>query len=238
MQTPWDAFETPDRVLDDTGLTPGQKRCILREWALVARTQRSEEAPHKTEPDQIQKALAKLACAESDDNSETPLVRDVMTALNEVIHVDHDLHEAMDRMRRYRVTTIPVVDGEQVVGVLAARDIRAAQSEAEAQEVSTRVGDHVHSDVAFCYADDTLATARVLMDKSGHDELLVVDPEGQMIGVMSLQQVRGALDEDNAPVSQETNRDVEERVSRTAGRAKRENVGRPPNYEDGPKIRK
>ena len=134
---------------------------------------------------------------------------------------------------------LPIVDGEnRVLGVITDRDICMAvvtkalpASQISAQDVS---GGHLHS----CKLDDDVKLALATMRSQGVRRLPVVDGEGKLKGILSLNDVtlavprgdlarkRGATDEDLIPTLQavcahrKLERDGEWRVPQEPDRAR------------------
>lgn len=167
-----------------------------------------------------------------------PLVRDTMSELSEVIHVDHDFHEACVRMRRLQVPCLPVTDGDEIVGILSARTIYGAPRTAADGNRHARVGDHLPPGVAFCYLDDDLATALAVMDRSGHHCIVVVDDERHLVGLVTCDMITAALRKGGHPHLSGPDGSLEQRMVPKAGRAIADKPGRQRTYADRPKLRK
>lgn len=155
-------------------------------------------------------------------------VAQVMRQSDEVVHLDHTLDEAAGRMRRHALTLLPVVDGDELVGVLSADSI--ANAKLGSSELPLTVSDRMARDFAFCYDHDDVSTAKALMEEGELDNLIVVDIEGQPVGVVSAGDVAGMV-ADKAALG---------RLRRTgsAGRAKGNPPGAPGNYEMKPKLKR
>lgn len=155
-------------------------------------------------------------------------VAQVMRQSDEVVHFDHTLDEAAGRMRRHALTLLPVVDGDELVGVVSAGSI--AKAEVGSDDLPLTVGDCMARDFAFCYEHDDVSTAKVLMEEGELEALIVIDIEGQPVGVISTGDVAGMLADKAALGSL--------RRTGSAGRAKASPPGGPGNYEMKPKLKR
>jgi CBS domain-containing protein len=111
-------------------------------------------------------------------------VRDLMSPVGDMVHPDHELDEARDRLDRQDPQILPVLDGDQIVGVLSPSGIRTGleASSCTPRQVTVR---HVMSTaLTFCYLDDTAETARASMDRRNVDHLLVVDEAMYLVGLL------------------------------------------------------
>lgn len=139
------------------------------------------------------------------------------------------MREADVRMRSLQVPFLPVVDVDEIVGILTARDIydepRAAAKGAEAAAVRDNLSKHV----ALCYADDDLQMAKEVSDESGHHSLLVVDDQQHLVGWITLEAITAALREHGPrrTLGGEFEAEAAERIVETASRANSDEPGRP-----------
>ena len=94
--------------------------------------------------------------------------------VREIIHADQEMDEAALRLSLQEHPVLPVADGDEIVGVLARSELaRAAKEQNRDVRITARV--MMTTNLAFCYLDDDVATARALMDKHGCNHLMVVD---------------------------------------------------------------
>ena len=118
-------------------------------------------------------------------------VADAMTTAVVSCRPHETLVRVAQRMARQRVGFSPVLagaSGRRVVGVLTERDIcRAAGRGARPHEA--RVDAAMGGAVRCCWADDSLEAAEAIMRAHGVRRLPVVDPSGDLVGVLSLSDV-------------------------------------------------
>jgi CBS domain-containing protein len=172
----------------------------------------------------------------ADGRDAVPLVEDVMIETDEVLHPDHPVGEAATRMRAAHLSMLPVADGDEIVGIYRLEDLAHRKEQpsnppaAEDARVS-RVADHVTADIPFCFAHDTVATAREALRRTGHAWLLVVNAADEYVGLISADVI--AATAEGAPEASQAARRV-----RATGRAKGDAAGVPGVYSVRPKIRR
>jgi len=160
-------------------------------------------------------------------------VGELMHRTDETVHPDHALDEAAARMERLGQPYLPVADGDEIVGVIAADDLGDAAGLAGGEKRALQVRDRMSTAFAFCYESDDVETARAAV--AGRDDavLCVTDSEGRLVGVVSREEIAAAGP--GAPAARAPPR--ERRVS-TPGRARPGAGGRPRGYEPKPTVKR
>ncbi len=165
----------------------------------------------------------------------------IMRRADEVLHVDHDLDEAVARMKDAKTPFLPVVDGDEIVGSLSAARMPAGV-DAAGERRRAAVRDVMSATVTFCYTDDPLSKVRAVMDAAGIDHIFALDRDGSLKGVVVLDDMRtgkaGARqaegDARHAPDAA-----AEGRQEKTGGRAKWGTPGgRPATYAERPTLKR
>ncbi len=154
-------------------------------------------------------------------------VRKLMTPRPGWVHPEDSLKRAAELMERLDCGCIPVLDErEHVVGVLTDRDVCLAALRSD-QPISTLRCRGVMSQPAhICRTEDTTVEAGRLMGLHRVRRLPVVDAEGRLAGVISLDDLaREARREADLFVPQV----AQSEVGRTLGE-----IGRPALVADGP----
>lgn len=113
-------------------------------------------------------------------------LKDIMTREVEVVHPEAPLQEAARKMKDLDVGSIPVCDGDRLVGMVTDRDI-AIRAVSEGRDPrSTPVQAVMTPKVMYCFDDqDVEEAARVMADKQIR-RLPVLNREKRLVGIVSL----------------------------------------------------
>jgi CBS domain-containing protein len=103
---------------------------------------------------------------------------------------DEGLDVAADRMSWHQVGALPVLEGQQLVGIITERDVTAAMAEG-ADPVITPVSDYMTAAPEVLRPDSELADAAHLMLELGIRHLPIVR-SGCLVGVLSIRDVLDA----------------------------------------------
>jgi CBS domain-containing protein len=157
------------------------------------------------------------------------LAKDVMLPTTEVVHLDQSLLEAGIRLRRYRLPALPVVDGDEIVGLLTAEALEKQAAAPDNDLAETAVRDHMSAEVAFCRTDESVAAARRLIEEGGHSHLLVTDGKGRLCGLIAAHDL-------GAEAAGEAESE-DPHVVKTPGRATGSRLHQPPGFSVKPVIK-
>ena len=125
-------------------------------------------------------------------------VKDIMTENVEVIGPDTSLYDAARKMRDLDVGSLPVCDGERLIGMLTDRDL-AVRAVAEGRDPKTDpVRDSMTPGIAYCFADQTAAEAERIMAEKQIRRLPVLDRDKRLVGIVSLGDFATKTDEPRA----------------------------------------
>ena len=117
-------------------------------------------------------------------------VRDVMVEAPASCGPATNLSDVVDIFRARKCGFLPVVDQQQkVVGVVTDRDICIALGEGNRLPADIVVGEIATKKVFSCQADDDIRTALRTMGAAKVRRLPVVDVEGKLKGVLSMDDV-------------------------------------------------
>ena len=123
------------------------------------------------------------------------IARDLMTSPAECLAPDETLVDAARMFSKYDVGSMPVVDGDTLVGVITDRDIVVEGVAKNLDLADTQISKIMSKNVVTVdVTDDALVVARVLADKQIR-RVPVVDGD-RVVGVVSQADV--ALELDNA----------------------------------------
>jgi CBS domain-containing protein len=112
------------------------------------------------------------------------LVRDVMRKPVSV-HAEETLEVATLRMKEENVGALPVVEDDQVVGVITDRDV-LLRGFPEGRNPSTKTRESMSVGPILCHEDDTLERALELMSHNHVRRLPVLDQNEKLVGMLSV----------------------------------------------------
>jgi CBS domain-containing protein len=113
-------------------------------------------------------------------------VRDVMTSHVEVIRPDTSLKDAAGKMADLDVGTMPVCDGERLVGMLTDRDITVRGVARGLDPSSTPVREIMTTTVRWVYDDEPVDKAVATMKRGNIRRLPVIDRNKRLTGILAL----------------------------------------------------
>jgi CBS domain-containing protein len=127
-------------------------------------------------------------------------IREIMKRDFEVISRDTDVRGAAIKMRDTSATMLPVCDGATFAGILTDRDI-AIRLAAEGYDATrTLVGEIMTRDLTYCYEDQTIEEAAIVMQFHQITRLPILDRAQQLIGIISLSDITACLERTVNPV--------------------------------------
>lgn len=111
--------------------------------------------------------------------SESGMIVDPVT-----VHPDASISDVLQIMAKYRISGIPVVEGDKLVGIVTNRDLRfETQLNKKASEVMT--SENLVTVPEKC----TLEESKVMLHKHRIEKLLVVDPAGLLKGLITIKDI-------------------------------------------------
>jgi len=196
---PASVFGSPEEVERDGTLSQEEKLAILKSWEEDAHelAVAEDESMGGGEPSRLEEVVAARARLTDADEAASAAprkgaaspdparmrVRRFARPVREIIHADHEMDEAALRLSLQEHPVLPVADGDEIVGVLARSELaRAAEEQNRDVRITARV--MMTTDLAFCYLDDDVTTARALMDRHGCNHLMVVDCNQVLVGTL------------------------------------------------------
>jgi CBS domain-containing protein len=112
-------------------------------------------------------------------------VSEIMSREPVVVAPGTTLRETAQLMRDLDVGMIPVCDGETLQGMITDRDI-AIRGVASDLDLDSAVEEVMTRKVLYCFEDDPIAEAAKLMEDAQVRRLVVLTPDKQLIGILSL----------------------------------------------------
>jgi CBS domain-containing protein len=116
-------------------------------------------------------------------------VGQVMTRGVETISPFATLEEAGKKMRLHNVGILPVMDNDEVHGVLTDRDIVLRAVSTKMRPEMTRVRDVMTLKAICCHEDEDIAVASLLMEENFIHRLIVLDSNNKLVGLVSLSDI-------------------------------------------------
>ena len=108
----------------------------------------------------------------------------------------HRIFEALDLMKKYRISGVPITDDGskegRLVGILTNRDLRFETN------VERPIGDVMTREPLFTVPGTTLDAAREILHKHKVEKLLVVDREYRLKGLITVKDIQKAVKYPNA----------------------------------------
>lgn len=112
-------------------------------------------------------------------------VSEVMTTEVETISADQTAREAAGFMLRADAGSIPVCDGDKVIGMITDRDI-AVRGVAEGRGPDTPVSELMSDGIVCAHEDEDIQLVARRMSEEQVRRLPVVDTEEKLVGIVSL----------------------------------------------------
>ncbi|NIR47494.1 IMP dehydrogenase [candidate division KSB1 bacterium] len=101
------------------------------------------------------------------------------------LRADSQIREALTLMRRFKISGIPIVDGQKLVGILTNRDLRfQVNAEMEVKEVMTR------ENLITAQVGTTLEQAEKILQEHRIEKLPVVDDRGNLEGLITVKDIQ------------------------------------------------
>jgi len=113
-------------------------------------------------------------------------LKDFISYHVEAVSPDDSLKQAAVKMRDLDVGSMPVCEGNRVIGMVTDRDITIRATAAGDDPTNTKVGAVMTPDVVYCTEDDTVQEAARLMQEHQIRRLLVLNQERELVGIVSL----------------------------------------------------
>ncbi len=102
---------------------------------------------------------------------------------------DRPIQEALAMMRRFRISGIPIVEGERLVGIITNRDLRfEINLEQPIKNLMTS------ENLITAPVGTTLDDARLILQKHRIEKLLVVDDQGHLKGLITVKDIQKKQD--------------------------------------------
>ncbi len=113
-------------------------------------------------------------------------VREIMTPKVDLLTPDDTLERAAQLMRDDDIGSIPIQNGDRLVGMLTDRDI-AVRAVAEGKNIhETHVSEAMSSPILYCYEDDDVEKVAENMGENQIRRLPVLNRNKRLVGIVSM----------------------------------------------------
>jgi uncharacterized protein (DUF2267 family)/CBS domain-containing protein len=113
-------------------------------------------------------------------------IKQIETEHPEVISPEASLAEAAQKMKRLNVGTLPVCQGDELIGMLTDRDITVRAIAEGRDPKQTIVREVMTPEVVCCHEDEDITEAVRLMEEKQIRRLPVKDGHQRLVGIVSL----------------------------------------------------
>ena len=121
--------------------------------------------------------------------------RELMSTDPLTVRADSSLEEALERMLRFDIRSLPVVEGGRLVGIITDRDLkmilglgaRDVDEELLSEEdLAIAVREHMTEEVETIFADSPVSVACRKLAAFRIGALPVIEPDGELVGILSV----------------------------------------------------
>lgn len=113
-------------------------------------------------------------------------IRQIMTTDVEIIRPDATIGHAAERMRELNVGSLPVCDGERLVGMVTDRDITVRATAEGRAPLTTYVRDVMSPHIIYCFEDQQPEDIEHVMQEHQIRRLPVLTRAKRLSGIISL----------------------------------------------------
>ena len=114
-------------------------------------------------------------------------IQDVMTRDVQSISPEQSVRKAAQMMDEFNIGSLPVCDGNKLVGMITDRDITVRSTAAGQSPENTRVGDVMSTDVRTCYSTQSVDEVLGQMGDVQIRRVPVVDQQSHsLVGIVAL----------------------------------------------------
>ena len=129
-------------------------------------------------------------------------ISEVMTSEVETIRPDQSVQEAASFMLKADAGSIPVTEGDKLIGMITDRDI-AVRGIAKGRGPDTPVRDLMTGDIVSAHEDEEVADVAAKMSQAQVRRMPVIDSEQRLCGIVSLGDLSREGDSGSATVALE-----------------------------------
>lgn len=113
-------------------------------------------------------------------------IKEIMTRDVQVLPPSATVQQAAEQMRLLDIGSVPICDGEKLVGMITDRDIAVRVAADGRDPAKTKVSDIMSSQVVRCYDDASSEDVSSLMRERRVRRIPVVNRDEQLVGIVAL----------------------------------------------------
>ena len=113
-------------------------------------------------------------------------IREIMSSHVQSISSSAMVSEAAERMKRFDVGSLPILEDNKIVGMLTDRDIVVRAVAAGLDPKMTVVKDVFSPEIMYCSEEDDIEAAAKIMEDSQVRRLVVLGDNQTVVGMVSL----------------------------------------------------
>ena len=118
-------------------------------------------------------------------------ISEVMTGDVRIARPDDTIRSAAEQMAQGDVGSLPVGEGDRLIGMITDRDI-VVRAVAAGKNDSTPVREIMTANIRYCYADDDVLVVARNMSELGVRRLPVLDRDKRLVGIVALSNFSGS----------------------------------------------
>lgn len=122
----------------------------------------------------------------------------IMTADVQAVSPDASIIDAAEKMRSLDIGVLPVMESNQLVGIITDRDITIRAVAEGRDPIRTRVRDCMTSGAVSCFEDQDSDEAVLLMEQQQVRRIPVLSRDRQLVGVVALADIATRLGKEMA----------------------------------------
>ena len=136
--------------------------------------------------DQFDRADGHGSCGSFASGAAQTQLKDFINYRVETAQPSDSLQQAAVKMRDLDVGSLPVCDGQRLVGAITDRDITIRATARGGDPSQTKVEEVMTPEIVYCYETDTVETAARKMQEYQIRRIVVVNQEKELVGITSL----------------------------------------------------
>jgi CBS domain-containing protein len=113
-------------------------------------------------------------------------VSELMSVGVETINSDASIAEAAEVMRSRDLGALPVMESDEIVGIITDRDIVVRAIARGKDPAKTFVGEIMTPELYYCFEDDDISDAAMQMEERAIRRLVVFNTDYEPVGMLSI----------------------------------------------------